>query len=105
MTCEALYSAQFHGQLMGLPDSVYDRVEHSVDVLAGNPGLLRDYDPPYEAARPPAGCKWHHVPGTTKTLYLVHDEELGQLRFLFLGDTREDPLHRFDRMEGGGAGS
>ena len=37
---------------MELPDSVYDKVEHSIDVLVDNPGLLRDYDPPYDAAMP-----------------------------------------------------
>jgi hypothetical protein len=40
---EVLYARQFHEQLMVLPDSVYERVEHSVDVVADNPGLLRVY--------------------------------------------------------------
>ena len=84
--------------MMELPDSVYDRIEHSVDVLADNPDLLREYDPPCEAARLPANCKWYYVPRTTKALYLTVDHDALQMRFLFLSDTREDPLHRFDRM-------
>ena len=46
---QALYVRQFHEQLMELPESVYEKIEHSVDILLDNPGLLRDYDPPYEA--------------------------------------------------------
>jgi len=98
MPYEALYARQFHEQMMELPDSVYDKVDHSIDVLASNPGLLREYVPPYEAAVPPVECKWYFVPGSYKVVYLTIDEEAKQMRFLFLGDTREDPLHRFDRM-------
>ena len=87
---------------MELTGSVYGKVERSIDVLLDNPGLLRDYDPPYEAASPPVDCKWHYVPGTYKVLYLAVDEAASQMRFIFLGDTREDPLHRFDRMEAEG---
>ena len=47
---QALYARQFHEQLMELPESVYGKIEHSVDILLDNPGLLRNYDPPYEAA-------------------------------------------------------
>jgi len=89
MTYQALYARQFHEQLMELPDSVYDKVEHSIDVLVDNPGLLRDYDPPYDAATPPVDCKWYYVPGTFKVLYLAADEAALQMR----------PLHR--RHEGG----
>ena len=52
MTYQAFYARQFHEQLMELPDSAYDKVEHSIDVLVDNTGLLRDYDPPYDAAMP-----------------------------------------------------
>ena len=98
MPYEVLYARQFNEQMMELPDSVYDKIDNSIDVLASNPGLLRDYGPPYEAAVPPVECKWYFVPGSYKVVYLTVDEEEGQMRFLFLGDTREDPLHRFDRM-------
>ncbi len=70
-----------------------------IDVILGNTGLLRDYDPPYEAAIPPVECKWYYVPSTYKVIYVTIDEPANQMRFLFLGDTREDPLHRFDRMD------
>lgn len=96
---EILYARQFHEQLMELSDSVYDRVEHSIDVIADNPGLLRTYDPPYEAAVPPIDLRWYYVPRTYKVIYLVLDDDERQMRMLFLGDTREDPLHRFDRMD------
>ena len=99
MSYEVLYSRQFHGQMMELPDPVYDKVDHSIDVLSDNPGLLREYDPPYEAAAPPVDCRWYYVPGTSKVLYLAVDEGASLMRFLFIGDTREDPLHRFDNME------
>ena len=102
MPYEVLYSRQFNEQMMELPDSVYDKVDHSIGILADSPGLLRDYDPPYEAARPPVECKWYYVPGSCKVVYLAVDEDAGQMCFLFLGDTREDPLHRFDRMSLGG---
>ena len=84
---------------MLLPDSVYDRIEHSVDVLLDSPGLLRDYDPPYDAALPPIDCKWYFVPGTCKVLYLTVDHKAQHLKFLFIGDTRQDPMRRFDDME------
>lgn len=96
---EVLYAWQFHEQLMELSDSVYDRVEHSIDVVADNPGLLRVYDPPYEAALAPIDLRWYYVPRTHKVIYLVLDDDKRQMQMLFLGDTREDPLHRFDRME------
>jgi mRNA-degrading endonuclease RelE of RelBE toxin-antitoxin system len=99
MSYKVLYARQFHEQLMELPDAIYDKIEHSVDLLADNPNLLRDYDPPYAAARPPVDCKWHFVPGTFKVVYLSVNEGFEQMRFLFIGDTREDPLHRFDRMQ------
>jgi hypothetical protein len=38
------------------------------------------------------------VPKTTKIIYLVTDEEKRELTMLFLGDAREDPRRRFDRM-------
>lgn len=93
------YTEQFDNQVMELPESVYDRVEASVDVLATNPGLARDYDPTYEAACPPVPCLCYGVPRTTKIIYLVADEDERMLTMLFLGDAREDPRHRFDRME------
>ena len=42
MPYEVLYARQFHEQMMELTDSVYDKIDHSIDVLASNPGLLRD---------------------------------------------------------------
>lgn len=98
MPYEVLYARQFYEQMMALSDSVYGKVDHSIDVLSENPGLLRDYDPPYEAAVPPVDCKWYFVPGSCKVVYLTVDEGNRQMRLLFLGDTREDSLHRFDRM-------
>ena len=93
------YARQFAEQLAELPDATYDRVESSVDVLASNPGFARRYDPQYEAARPPVPCRSYPVPRTTKVIYLVADERLHELSMLFLGDAREDPRRRFDRME------
>ena len=92
------YTRQFDDLLMELPDRDYDRIEHSIDILATNPGLARDYDPVYEAARPPMPCLWYHVPRTAKDLYLIADEEATLLTFIFLVDARENPRHRFDSM-------
>lgn len=92
------YARQFAEQLTKLPDAIYDRVEGSIDILASNPGLARRYDPQYEAARPPVSCRSYPVPKTTKIIYLVTDEEKRELTMLFLGDAREDPRRRFDRM-------
>ena len=96
---EVRYARQFHEQLMGLSDATYGHVEDSIDVLAGNPGLARDYDPAYEVARSPASCQCYFVPRTTKVIYLLMDEDAHLLTMLYLGDTRENPRHRFDRME------
>ena len=96
---EVRYARQFAEQLAELPDATYDRVEGSVDILASNPGLARRYDPHYEAARPPVPCRSYPVPRTTKVIYLVTDEERRKLTMLFLGDAREDPRRRFERME------
>ena len=93
------YARQFGEQLSDLPDSLYDRVEASIDILAANPGLARDYDPSYDAARPPVPCRCRPVPRTTKVIYLLADEASRTLTMLFLGDAREDPRRRFDRME------
>ena len=35
----------------------------------------------------------------TKVTYLLMDEDAHLLTMLYLGDTREDPRYRFDRME------
>lgn len=99
MTYEVIYTRQFHEQLMELPDPIYDRVEHSIDIIISNPGLARNYDPSYEAAFPPIECKWYLVPNSHKVLYLTINPDMKQIQFLFVGDTREDPLHRFDYME------
>lgn len=69
------YTEQFDSQLMELPDSIYDRVEASVDVLATNLGLARDYDPTYEAARPPVPCLCYGVPRTTKVIFGVREQQ------------------------------
>lgn len=46
------YTEQFDNQVMELPESVYDRVEASVDVLATNPGLARDLRPHLRGSLP-----------------------------------------------------
>ncbi len=93
------YVRQFAEQPADLPDAIYERAEASVDVLEPNPGLARRYDPQYEAARPPVPCRSYSVPRTTKVIYLVADEAVRELTMLFLGDAREYPRRRFDRME------
>lgn len=57
------YTEQFDNQVMELPEPVYDRVEASVDVLATNPGLARDY------ATPPTRQLAHQCPACA-TVYL-----------------------------------
>ena len=99
MTYQVEYARQFHEQLMELNDSEYERIEHSIDVIANNPGLVRDYDPPYEAAVPPLAFKWYYVPKTYKTIYLTVDEHARTIRCYFLGDVRVDPLRRFAELE------
>lgn len=84
---------------MGLGDTTYGRVEASVDLLSSTPGLARPYDPAYEAARPPVPCRAYQVPRTTKVIYLVADEDVRVMTMLFLGDAREDPRRRFDRLD------
>lgn len=44
-------------------------------------------------------CRSYLVPRTTKVVYLVADEAARELTMLFLGDAREDPRRRFDRIE------
>lgn len=93
------YTRQFDDLLLELPDRDYDRVEHSIDVLASNPGLARRYNPTYEAAHPPVPCLWYHVPRTTKDLYLIADDDARLLTFIFLTDARKDPRDRFDSLD------
>ena len=92
------YTRQFAEQLAELPDATYKRLEDSIDVLESNPSLSRRYDPQYEAARPPVPCRCYPVPRTTKVIYPMADETARELTMLFLGDAREDPRRRFDRM-------
>lgn len=66
--------------------------------MGSNPSLARRYDPHYEAAKPPVPCRSYPVPRTTKVIYLMADEATRELTMLFLGDAREDPRRRFDRM-------
>ena len=93
------YTRQFDDLLVELSDQDYGCVEHSIDVLAANPGLARRYDPAYEAARPPVPCLWYHVPRTTKDLYLIADDDAQLLTFIFMTDARRDPLARFDSYD------
>ena len=99
MAYRVIYAEQFHNQLMELGDQDYERVEASIDVIAENPGLIRDYDPYYPAALPPIDLKWYYVPKTHKVIYLSVEEAEMTIRCYFLADTRMDPRHRFDGLE------
>ena len=99
MAYAVIYARQFHEQLMELEEYDYARVEGSIDVMAENPGLARDYDPPYPADNPPKSFKWYHVPRTYKVIYLTVDDAERVIRCYYLADARMDPLHRFDELE------
>ena len=84
---------------MGLTDYEYEHVEGSIDVIADNPGLARDYDPYYAAALPPLAFKWYYVPKTYRVVYLTIDELAKTIRCYYLADARMDPNQRFAGFE------
>lgn len=95
MSYRVVYSPRFYEQERALSDSVYERVEHSIDILTDNPGIAHDYLPSYDADLPPVDCKWHCVPGTGKIIYFAVDDDIQRMTCFLLGDTREDPRRRF----------
>lgn len=99
MAYKVEYARQFHEQLIELSDYDYERVEHSIDVIVDNPGLVRRYEPTYPADLPPLDFCWYYVPKTYKIIFLTVDEHERLIRCYYLVDARTDPLHRFDGLE------
>lgn len=95
----SVYAESFNDALLALPDAMYARVEHVVDLLESFPHLGRSYDPVYEAALPPIECMQMFVDETHCVLYYMIAERDKQLIFFYLGDTRQNPLTMFSDVD------
>lgn len=91
----AIYAESFNEALLMLPDSVYERVEHTIGLLEEFPKLGHPYRPEYEASPPPVDCMQMFVDKTRCALYYMIEEKTRELIFFYLGDTRQNPLTLF----------
>lgn len=91
----SVFSQTFGERMLALPNAVYARVNHTIDLLERFPGMGHVYEPAYEAADIPVECLQIHVPDTYCTLYYFVDEDARELCFLFLEDMRANPDTRF----------
>lgn len=92
LTDEAVY-----GLAEVMPDAVYRRVNEMISVLAAFPRYGEEYDPYYEAARPPVPCRVLFVGGYG--IYYAVDEEKRMVTVLAIEDSRRDPHGRFGMRE------
>ena len=76
-------------------ERVYSRVDGYRDVLKRFPDIGGDYDPHYDAARPPFSCKRIVVPDTPFTLYYQKDEEKHRVTVFYIEHQRANPRGRF----------
>lgn len=76
-------------------ERVYNRIDEYRTVLSHFPDIGGDYDPHYDAARPPFPCKRIAVPGTPFTLYYRKDEEERRVTIFYIEHQRADPRGRF----------
>ncbi|WP_165063122.1 hypothetical protein [Adlercreutzia sp. ZJ154] len=95
----SIYAKSFNDALLVLPDVIYERIEHVVDLLENFPNLGRPYNPDYDAALPPIDCMQMFVNKTHCVLYYTIDERNKELVFFYLGDTRQNPLTIFDDID------
>lgn len=95
----AIYGKSFNDELIRLPDATYNRVEHMIDLLESFPHIGHLYRPLYEAKLPPIDCMQAFVDRTYCALYYVIDEDRLELKFFYLGDTRQNPVTMFQDLD------
>ena len=76
------------------PDAVYRRIGEMLKVLASFPRYGEEYDPHYEAARPPVPCRVLFI--AHYGVYYAIDEEARMVTVLAIEDSRRDPRGRFE---------
>lgn len=82
--------------LKTLPAKVIVKVSHSIDLLVSTPFIGRIYDPEFETATPPEGCRRLMVSSTTIEIFYVVDEEACCVDVVYIDDARMDPKNRFE---------
>lgn len=94
LTDEAFYA------LAALPtDRLFLHVEQNLELLKTSPYLGREYDPVYEATRPPFPCRvllCEHY----GIYYRVYESDL-RITVFAIVDQRRNPMERFDRFDYG----
>lgn len=76
------------------PERLFEHVAHDLSLLETTPFLGREYDPAYEAARPPFACRvmfCEHL----GIYYCVNEEERRVVVFA-IEDQRRNPTERFE---------
>ena len=81
--------------LRGLNERAVIKVAHSIDLLATTPFIGRVYDPEFESATPPDGCRRLMVAGTNIEIFYMVDEEEARVKVIYIDDARMNPLTRF----------
>ena len=80
-------------------DRAFNRVDHDLELLETTPYLGREYDPVYEAQRPPFPCRVFYSL-QYGIYYRVYEEDLRVVVFAIV-DQRADPAARFSGFEYG----
>lgn len=80
-------------------DRVFARMGNDLELLGLFPHLGREYDPVYDAARPPFACRVFHCENFG-IYYRVDDEERRVVVFAIV-DQRRNPVERFSDFERG----
>ena len=74
---------------------VLARIEQQRSMLELFPEMGRTYRPEYEAAYPPAPCRWIAVPDTPFTLYYHYAAEEKRVVIFYIEHQRMNPMERF----------
>ncbi len=91
MTDEAVYAYS-----AVQPDDVYARIGALIDFLAEHPYYGEEYDPAYNAARPPIDCRVFFC--ARYGVYYHIDEEKLIITILAIENLRRNPMNRFSMI-------
>lgn len=94
LTDEAFYA---YSSLPG--KRLFDRLDRDLELLETTPYIGREYDPAYDASRPPFPCRVLYC-GCYGIYYRVYEESFRVVVFAIV-DQRRDPLSRFAGFEYG----
>lgn len=76
-------------------ERVFEKVEHTADLLAQYPALGHAYDPRCAAAAPPFPCRCIAVSDTPFTLYYLIDGDAQTVTIISIEWSAGDPAKRF----------